>query len=206
MRFHAESKKHTQSENIEYLLNIKFPGGLHPQPLRSSPNSSSDWPSASRLEQIKAERERLSKLSSIEIGRLYAIERGAKYEQAKKELFFNQSAANADFDSHKTANEKSGSLDVASTQEWTLTKPQRFQGYGKPLYDLLKKAYDDGLKKPTARDVIDAWRVARPLDVTEISDAGLKYLDANGNTKPADLDAIRNSIKRMTTTKADLKR
>jgi hypothetical protein len=98
MRFHVESRKRTQSENIEYLLEIKFPGGLYPQPLRSYPNRSPNSPSASRLEQIKIERERLSRLPSSEISLLCVAVHDAKYEQAEKELFFNLPAANADFE------------------------------------------------------------------------------------------------------------
>lgn len=39
----------------------------------------------------------------------------------------------------------------------------------------------------------------KPADVAEVSNDGLKYYDANGNTKPADLAAIRKAIERMTT-------
>lgn len=85
----------TNGEKVEYLLRIKFPGGLHPQPLRSSGNSGG--PSDAEMRRIQAERERLSALPGIELSRLCAIELDAKCEREEKALFFNQPAANADF-------------------------------------------------------------------------------------------------------------
>ena len=81
---------------------------------------------------------------------------------------------------------------------WSLTKPERYQGYGKPMYDLLKAAHIAVQPRPKARDVLDAWKKNPPPDVTEVMADGIKYLDANGNTKTADLDAIRATINRMT--------
>ena len=81
---------------------------------------------------------------------------------------------------------------------WSPKRPKRFQGYGKPLYDLLKAAHVAGLPKPSARDVLDRWKEKRPFEVTEVTDNGLKYYDAQGSTKPADLEAIRKAIGRMT--------
>ena len=80
---------------------------------------------------------------------------------------------------------------------WTLNRPQRFPGYSKPLYDLLKAAHMAGQPSPKARDVLDKWKENPPPDVATVTDNGLKYYDANGNTKPADLEAIRKAIDRM---------
>jgi len=80
---------------------------------------------------------------------------------------------------------------------WTLNKPERFQGYGKPLYDLLKAAHIAGQPCPKARDVLDAWKLKHPPEVFEVTNEGLKYYDAKGNPKPADLEAIRKRIDRM---------
>lgn len=82
---------------------------------------------------------------------------------------------------------------------WSLNIPKRFQGYSKPLYDHLKAAHGAGRTRPTARNVLDDWKLNRPHEVAEISNDGLKYYDASGNTKPADLAAIRKAIDRMTT-------
>jgi hypothetical protein len=81
---------------------------------------------------------------------------------------------------------------------WSLNMPKRFQGYGKPLYDNLKAAHVAGKTRPTARNVLDDWKLNRPADVAEVSNDGLKYYDASGNTKPADLAALRKAIERMT--------
>jgi hypothetical protein len=80
---------------------------------------------------------------------------------------------------------------------WTLTKPHRFQGYSKPLYDYLNAAHVNGKVRPTARDVLDNWKMNKPYEVAEVSNDGLKYYDAIGNTKPADLVAIRKVIGRL---------
>jgi hypothetical protein len=77
--------------------------------------------------------------------------------------------------------------------------PKRFPGYSKPLYDYLKAAHAAGKHCPSARNVLDDWKRNKPVNVAEVSDDGLKYYDANGNTKPADLAAIRKAIERMTT-------
>ena len=86
---------------------------------------------------------------------------------------------------------------ASAGMNWTLIKPQRFQGYGKPLYDLLKAAHIAGQPSPKARDVVDKWKENPPPDVATVTDNGLKYYDAKGNTKPADLEAIRKAIDRM---------
>lgn len=96
------------------------------------------------------------------------------------------------------ADASDGHVPLTKAPAWNLKRPTRFQGYGKPLYDFLKAAHIAGKPKPTARDLLDAWKIKPPPDVFEVTDNGLKYYDAKGNTKPADLDAIRKAIGRMT--------
>lgn len=82
---------------------------------------------------------------------------------------------------------------------WTLVKPQRFQGYGKPLYDLLKAAHIAGRPCPTAHDVLETWREKAPPEVAKVLADSLDYYDAQGyKTKAASLEAIRKAIGRMT--------
>jgi hypothetical protein len=81
---------------------------------------------------------------------------------------------------------------------WSITRLQRFPGYRKPLFDFLKAASIAGQPMPTARDVLDAWKTNLPFEVAEVTNNGLKYYDAQGNTKPADLESIRKVIGRMT--------
>ncbi len=80
---------------------------------------------------------------------------------------------------------------------WSLKRAARFQGYRKPLYDFLKAAHSAGKPRPNARDVLDSWKSKRPDDVSEVTDNGLKYYDAQGNTKLADLAAISKAIGRL---------
>ncbi len=86
---------------------------------------------------------------------------------------------------------------VAAAVVWSIKRPQRFQGYGNPLFKLLTAAHVEGRPIPTAREVIDAWSAQRPPEVIEATGDTLKYYDAKGNTKAADLDAIRQAINRM---------
>lgn len=87
---------------------------------------------------------------------------------------------------------------ATSTTGWKLKRPTRFQGYGKPLHDVLRAALVAGSPTPPkARDVLDSWKVKKPLEVFEVTNEGLKYEDAKGNIKEADLDAIRQAINRM---------
>lgn len=82
---------------------------------------------------------------------------------------------------------------------WILTMPKRFPGYSKPLYDYLKAAHVASKPCPTVRNVLDDWKVNKPVDVAKVVSDGLHYFDANGDTKLADLAAIRKAIERMTT-------
>lgn len=81
---------------------------------------------------------------------------------------------------------------------WTVTKPQRYGGYTAPLHRLLEIAHRDGRPLPTARDVVEAWRIQPPPEVAKVLSDSIDYYDSKGGTKPADLEAIRKSIKRMT--------
>jgi len=89
--------------------------------------------------------------------------------------------------------------DSASTApDWTVSKPQRYNGYTAPLHRLLTAAHRDGNPCPTARDVVEAWRINAPAEIAKVLPDGFDYYDAKGNTKTADLEAIRKAIGRMT--------
>ncbi|MDD2535387.1 MAG: hypothetical protein PHW78_02300 [Macromonas bipunctata] len=84
---------------------------------------------------------------------------------------------------------------------WPITKPQRYKGYSAPLHRLLAAAHRDGKPRPTAREVVEAWHTDKPAEIAKMLTDGFDYYDAKGNTKPADLDAIRKAIERMTSTR-----
>ena len=89
--------------------------------------------------------------------------------------------------------------DSASTApDWTVSKPQRYNGYTAPLHRLLAAAHRDGNPCPTARDVVEAWRNNAPAEIAKVLPDGFDYYDAKGNTKTADLEAIRKAMGRMT--------
>jgi hypothetical protein len=58
---------------------------------------------------------------------------------------------------------------------WALKKPERYQGYRKPMYDFLKSAHAARLPCPTAHDVLDEFRKKSNSDVIEVMSDGLKY-------------------------------
>lgn len=86
----------------------------------------------------------------------------------------------------------------ASEPAWTLRAPKRHQGYSWPLYQFLKAAHIAGAPKPKARDVLEAFKEKKPSEIIQVNHDGFSYLDAKGNAKPADLDAITEAIRRMT--------
>lgn len=87
--------------------------------------------------------------------------------------------------------------------DWTVKKPGRYQGYGRPLFEFLKSEKAVGRQLPTPRDVLDAFKRISPPEVIEVLGDGMKYYDGNGNSKVADLNAIRKAIQRMTVKAAD---
>lgn len=86
---------------------------------------------------------------------------------------------------------------ASNAPAWTVTKPQRFGGYAAPLYCLLATAHREGRSCPTARDVLEAWRINTPAEIAKVLPDGFDYYDTKGNTKPASLDALRKAIDRM---------
>lgn len=98
-----------------------------------------------------------------------------------------------------TTNESAEQRHRAAHQPtWKVKKPLRNSGYNWLLYRLLNEAYGAGLPRPTARDVLEKWRCNKPDEITEVLFDGFKYLDSNGDTQVAELDAIRKAIGRMT--------
>ncbi len=83
-------------------------------------------------------------------------------------------------------------------EAWKLAKPQRFNGYTAPLHRLIAAAHREGKPCPTARDVVEAWRINAPAEIAKVLPDGFDYYDAKGDTKTADLKAIRKAIRRMT--------
>lgn len=104
----------------------------------------------------------------------------------------------------KAAIEKAGEVKELSpiSMGWQPIKPRRYQGYTRPLYDLLKTAHVMGLPCLKPRDVLDAFRSKQPPEVNEVMLDELKYYDGNGNIKCANIKAMRQAITRMTTIKA----
>lgn len=86
---------------------------------------------------------------------------------------------------------------MGDSANWKPVKPKRFRGYSKPVYDLLRYAHIAGQPCPTAREVLDVWKIKRPPEVFEIMSDGLKYYDALGDIKVVKLNAISKVIGRM---------
>ena len=87
---------------------------------------------------------------------------------------------------------------ASNTPAWIVAKPQRYSGYTAPLHRLIAAAHREGDPRPTAREVVDAWRINAPAEIAKMLPDGFDYYDAKGDTKTADLEAIRKAIGRMT--------
>jgi hypothetical protein len=87
---------------------------------------------------------------------------------------------------------------VAPEPNWMLQEPQRHQGYSWPLYQVLKEAHAAGQPRPKARDVLEAFKERKPPEIVQVNHDGISYYDSKGNAKAADLAAISEAIRRMT--------
>ena len=87
---------------------------------------------------------------------------------------------------------------VTESETWQVYEPQRFGGYASPLYRLLNNARLAGQPCPKARDVLEEWRTKTPTEVAKVLTDSIDYYDSKGNTKTANLAAIKEAITRMT--------
>lgn len=88
----------------------------------------------------------------------------------------------------------------SGSSSWGVKKPTRFQGYARPLYNTLKDACNKGESRPTAHEVLEIFKANQPAEVAKILPGqGLDYYTADGGTKGANLKAIREVIRKMTT-------
>lgn len=99
----------------------------------------------------------------------------------------------------RTAETSQASTTSVGNMDWALQKPSRYQGYRRPLYLVLKEAHDAGLAQPTARDVLDAFKLKLklPSEIIEVMHDGLNYYDTLGNSKSASLRDISKTITRL---------
>lgn len=81
---------------------------------------------------------------------------------------------------------------------WPLNKPKRCDGLATPVYRVLKVAHDANGQRPTARDVLDAFRTRKPLEIVRVQADGCDYYGANGEERSTDLDKLRKRIEAMT--------
>ncbi len=72
---------------------------------------------------------------------------------------------------------------------------ERFTPKEATAFQLLRRCREP---RPSARNVVEAWLIDRPPEVAKVLPDGIDYYDAKGDTKFADLDAIRKAIGRMT--------
>ncbi len=90
-------------------------------------------------------------------------------------------------------------VDAGNPSAWIVTKPKRDREYSMPLYRLLLAAHLEGKPcPPTAREVVEKWRLNAPPEIAKMLSDGFDYYDATGNTKTASLVSIRKRIERLT--------
>lgn len=87
---------------------------------------------------------------------------------------------------------------ASNAPAWTVNKPQRYSGYTAPLHSLIAAAHRKGEPRPSARAVVEAWRTNPPAEIAKVLADSIDYYDSQGDTKPANLEAIRKAIGRMT--------
>jgi hypothetical protein len=85
---------------------------------------------------------------------------------------------------------------------WSIKKPERVvDSLTTMIYGVLKDAYAAGEPCPKARDVMDRLAEKKPPDFLQVADDSISFLDLDGNAETANIDAVRNRIKRMTAVK-----
>ena len=84
------------------------------------------------------------------------------------------------------------------TPEWSIKKPLRYLGYTAPLHAQLNAAHREGKPCPTAREVLEAWRINKPAEIVQVLADGFNHYDSEGNTKAVYLAALRGAINRAT--------
>lgn len=90
---------------------------------------------------------------------------------------------------------------MVEKQNWRPRQPARFSVYGPALHRLLCAEWQKGrFRRPTAREVLERWSIAKPPEVFEVMQDGFKYLDGTGSPKAVSLHALKEAISRMTET------
>ena len=139
---------------------------------------------------------------SLNQWRLLAIERGLKYHswvddyaaaQQPVAATLERKQADARLVAADQQKQPISSLIHGAESDWGLNTPQRYPAYRLQLYRVLKAAHAAGEPCPNAREVLDIWAKSSPIDLQLMSD-GVKYSDAKGTTKTADLKAIQQAI------------
>lgn len=103
-------------------------------------------------------------------------------------------------DRDSNADERPSQASVEGGPGWSLKEPQRYQGYARPLFLLLKATHAAGGARPKPRDVLEAFKANPSSEIIQVGHDHFTYYDSNGNSKLADLDAIKQAIHRMTGT------
>lgn len=89
---------------------------------------------------------------------------------------------------------------------WCLLEPERDDGLQAPLYETLKRAKEEGRRRPTAKQVINEWMKSKPPQVIEVLPDEVKFIDSSPTGQgTADLEALRKRIGRMTDAKRTLR-
>jgi hypothetical protein len=87
----------------------------------------------------------------------------------------------------------------ASKAEWKIIEPKRYQGYRKPLYELIKKAHENGDPIPSVDYILSTWRKNLPDKIKNIRKDGVDvYSQGKRTTSFSSIKAITQCIQRMT--------
>jgi len=89
----------------------------------------------------------------------------------------------------------------AGNASWTLKQPQRDDGLATPIHRVLKAAHVAMAPRPTAREVLEAFRTTKPTEIVRVLADGCDFFDNKGGEASANLEGIRKRIGEMTTVK-----
>ncbi len=87
---------------------------------------------------------------------------------------------------------------ISAPPAWRIKDVKRARGYTMGLINVLRAAQRAGEPRPSARDVLEAWRSNRPPEINQVLQDGFNYYDAAGNIKATTIEALSKAIKRLT--------
>jgi hypothetical protein len=81
---------------------------------------------------------------------------------------------------------------------FNVREPDRADVLSNVIFRVLKEECDAGRPLPSSRGVMRMCRARNPLDITEVTHDEIKFVNGDGDTEVASLEAVSKRVKRMT--------